>query len=80
MSKRDGLAEQVGQLIGDVLGWAFCTAMLAACYLTGFAVAQYFGETAHRESLGLLSAFAFVWMYEHRRANDRWTRHFNPVT
>jgi hypothetical protein len=77
MAKRDGLADMIGDFIGDIIGWAFCLAILSAFYILGFAVAKWIGLGEHRESAGLLSAITWVWMYEHRRANERWARQFN---
>jgi hypothetical protein len=74
MEKKDGIPELIGSLLGDILGWAFCMAILAGAYLLGYALAGYFGGASHREAFGLLSAINVIWIYEHRRNDERWTK------
>jgi hypothetical protein len=73
-SEKNGLAETVGGVIGDVLGWAFCLAMTVGFYSLGYLVAPYFGMAEHRETAGLLAAISTIWMYEHRVAHERWAK------
>lgn len=74
MAKQDKVAELVGGLIGDAIGWFFCMAMLGGFYALGSALAHFFGGAEHRDTFGLLSAGALVWIYEHRRSDERWQR------
>lgn len=60
MASKDKSAELVGGLIGDAIGWAFCTLMLGGFYSIGYALAHYFGGAEHRDAFGLLSAGALV--------------------
>ena len=78
MVGQHGMAHDIGGLIGDLIGWAFCMAMLSGAYFLGFILAQHFGGADHRDSFGILSAITLVWCYEHRLANDRWTKLLNP--
>jgi hypothetical protein len=75
-SKR-GFGYEIGTAIGDVLGWVFLMGFLGASYLIGFVVARYLNLSDHAQSVGLLSAIAVIWMYEHRLAKDRWERLIN---
>ena len=77
MSKRDGFAEFIGGAIAEVIGWGFCMAMLAGAYILGYSLAQHFGGGEHRDAFGILSAITFIWLYEHRRADERWRQFLN---
>jgi hypothetical protein len=74
MERRDGVPEAIGELIGQVIGWAFCMAVAAGAYFIGYGAAGHFGGEQHRDAIGILSAIVVIWMYEHRRANERWQR------
>lgn len=77
MTKKDGIAEFVGDLVGMIIGWAICMAMLLGGYFLGYGLAHWLELTEHDSAFGILSGIAFVWMYEHQRANERWTRFFS---
>jgi hypothetical protein len=62
----------IGELIGDVIGWIFCMAMVAGFYALGFWLAPHFGGSEHRDTFGLLAVIATIWMYEHQVAHSRW--------
>jgi hypothetical protein len=74
MSKEAGAPEFIGMAIAEVIGWAFCMAMLAGAYLIGFYLADHFGGAEHRDAFGILSALVLIWLYEHRLAEERWSR------
>lgn len=76
MSKKlaDTIAESAGELVALVIGWGFCMTMAAGAYFIGSLLAPYFGGAEHRETFGILSAIVFIWLYEHRIADERWGR------
>lgn len=68
------MAEAFGGLIAEVIGWFFCMALLAGAYAIGSYLAGHFVGVEHRDAAGLLSAITVIWLYEHRRADERWAR------
>ncbi len=71
---RETVSEFVGTTIATVIGWLFCLTMLAGAYGFGIWISQYFGWGGNREMFGMLSALAFIWLYEHRIAQERYER------
>lgn len=82
MSKfSDAIGEMVGTMLGLALGWSFCLVMLTGAYMLGYWAAPYLlTDTAisdgviDRHTFGLLSAIVFIWLYEHKRTDDRMER------
>lgn len=72
--RKEGISEAVVELVVSVIGWAVCMAMAAGSYMLGSWLAPQFGGQDHREAFGVLSAIAFIWLYEHRIAHERWER------
>lgn len=72
------LKHEVGEfalnLIVTAIGWVFCMALLGGAYGLGSWLAPHFGGGEHRDAFGILSALTLIWLYEHRRADERWTR------
>lgn len=62
------------ELAATVIGWFVCMGMTSGAYVFGYWLAPFFGGQEHRDTFGLLSAIAFIWLYEHRDAHDRWEK------
>ena len=77
MAKENWVGELIAEVVVSELGWSFCMAMAAGAYFAGFALAQHFGGAEHRDSFGILSAIVLIWIYEHRRAHERWSQLLN---
>lgn len=69
---KESISEALAEVAALVIGWGFCMAMLAGSFAIGFWLAPHFGGAEHREAFGILSSVVWIWLYEHRRANDRW--------
>jgi hypothetical protein len=72
MNERNGFGEFIGSALADIVGLAFCMAMLSGAYFIGYSVAPYFGGIDHRDTFGLLAAMNLIWVYEHQKAHHRW--------
>jgi len=70
----DKLGEAFVELVVTVIGWFVCMSMACGAYALGYWLAPIFGGQEHRDTFGLLSAIAFIWLYEHREAHDRWEK------
>ena len=72
------LSDYVGDLLGDIvaeiLGWAVCLGVLIGCYSLGHVVAPHIGWPDGRDTLGLLSALAALWLYEHQNIERKYDR------
>ncbi|HWU02432.1 MAG TPA: hypothetical protein VN222_06825 [Novosphingobium sp.] len=68
----DVASELGGELIAGVIGWLACMLLLAGSYQLGGWLASHIGEGEHRDAFGILSAMAFIWIYERRQADERW--------
>ena len=77
MNTDDNWGTRAGHLIGDIIGWAFCMAIVAGFYSFGYWLAPHFGGSEHRDTFGLLAVIATIWMYEHQMAHDRWKKQLN---
>jgi hypothetical protein len=77
MPKSDKSGSFITDVIAGLIGWGVCMAVLVGAYMLGYFVALYLG-IPNRETIGLLSAVAVVWMYEHQIAHDRWNRALSP--
>jgi hypothetical protein len=76
-TSKKSIGYDIGTVIADVLGWVFLMGWLIGSYGVGVLVAKFLGLADQAQSIGLLSALAVIWMYEHRLANDRWERYIN---
>lgn len=69
------LSEMMKSLAGDVLvaalGWGVCLIIVVALYDLGYWVAPQVGWNRGRETLGVLSAIAGLWAYEHSHFDGR---------
>ena len=78
MKSESSVAEQVGGFAGEILGWVFNLSVLVGAYMAGFWFSTWLGlSSEHRPAIGVLSAIVFVWHYEHRLAQERWTKYIN---
>jgi hypothetical protein len=73
-----GVANFAAEAIAIAIGWAICLGILAGAYGVGWWMASHLGDAnvsnANRSVLGLLSALAFLWLYERRDAKERYDR------
>jgi hypothetical protein len=76
-STKSDFGYQVGTIIGDMIGWAFCLAIAVGIFSLGFWLAPLVGMTEHRDALGILAVISTIWMYEHQVAHERWTKLMN---
>lgn len=74
MAKPESSGEVLGHVIADLFGFFWCLAILCGAYGIGAWAARYFLGEDHRDTVGMLAALAFVWMYERHRADSRWRR------
>lgn len=75
MSKvKDYLMGFVVDRIVVLVGWLICIAFLAVAYSLGRWAAPLVGWEFAPDTFGLLSAIAFVWMYEHRNMETKYDR------
>jgi hypothetical protein len=65
------LLELASEIFAAAIGWVVCISVLSLGYLAGFFAADFLGFIDPSD-LGILSAIAVVWLYEHRRAHSRW--------
>lgn len=68
------VTETVTEITVDVFGWFICLAVLVAFFDIGRRSAAWLGWAESPDTIGLLSAVAAVWLYEHRRMEDRWDK------
>jgi hypothetical protein len=67
--------ELVVEAIATVIGWVFCLVILSGAFALGHWAASYSGDlTQSSDMVGLLSAFALVWLYEHRNIEWKYER------
>ena len=76
-SEKSNLSYRVGGLLGDIIGWFFCLAVVIGLYSLGYWVAPYVGMAERRDTLGILAVISTIWMYEHQVAHERWTKLLN---
>jgi hypothetical protein len=74
MAERPSSGEKIGNLIGDILGFFWCLAILCGAYGIGAWAARYFLGENHQDAVGLLAALAVIWMNERENAQHRWQR------
>jgi hypothetical protein len=70
MSK--GVRGAVIELVAMAFGWAVCFGMLVGAWGLGWWIASEAASDLDRNVFGLLSALAFLWMYERREAHERY--------
>ena len=71
---KDYLAGFITESVALVIGWLYCIAILAGAYSLGRWAAPHLGWYGTPDTLGLLSAITFVWMYERRSIDIRYDR------
>jgi membrane associated rhomboid family serine protease len=71
MSK--GIREAVTGFVFVVIGWGVCLGFLVCAWSLGAWIASGASD-ADRNTFGILSALAFLWMYERREAHERYNR------
>jgi uncharacterized membrane protein len=68
----------IGEITGEILvviaGWSSCMISLVGAYSLGWWLAPHVGWNAGRETLGLLSVLAAIWLYEHRNLENKYLR------
>ena len=64
----------VSGLIVEVIGWLFCISFLLGAYLVGRGLAIRYLGGLDPEMIGLLSAAALIWVYEHRNLEHKYDR------
>ena len=64
------------EVIATTIGWGACLVMLVGAWTLGWWIASYIdgASNADRNVFGLLSALAFLWIYERREAHERYNR------
>jgi hypothetical protein len=71
------MSKYVGELVGEfiflVVGWGICLGILGSAYIVGWWLAQRSGDS-DPGAFGLLSALAFLWMYERREFHEKYER------
>jgi hypothetical protein len=71
MSK--GVRGAVVGVVAMVFGWAVCLGILVGAWGVGCWIASAASDV-DRNAFGLLSALAFLWIYERQEAHERYTR------
>lgn len=66
----------MGEMIGSVIAWLIMLFMVLGLYVVGYVAADLVGAAEHRNAAGFICIIATIWGYEHRVAQDRWTRLF----
>jgi hypothetical protein len=64
----------IGEGIALVIGWLLCISVLIGAYELGYWAAPHVGWVGNRETLGLLSSIAVIWLYEYRHFEDKLDR------
>jgi membrane associated rhomboid family serine protease len=74
MSK--GVRGAVIEVVVTAIGWGVCLSMLVGAWTLGWWIASHLDgvSDADRNVFGLLSALAFLWIYERREAHERYNR------
>ena len=73
MSK--GVRQAVIEVVTIVFGWGVSLGLLAGAWTVGWWIASALGDVgADRTAFGLLSALAFLWIYERHEAQERYNR------
>lgn len=64
------------EVVVTAIGWGVCLSMLVGAWTLGWWIASHFDgvSNADRDVFGLLSALAFLWIYERREAHERYNR------
>jgi len=71
---RETIGEAVGETIATVFGWLVCLAVSVGAYSLGVWAAPHLGWAGNHGTAGLLTSLMFIWMYEHRVAQERYDR------
>ncbi len=74
LKSKDWLEGIVGESIAWVIGWFVCITVLIGAYSLGRWAAPFLGWEFNADSVGLLSAFTFLWIYEHRNIEHKYDR------
>ena len=70
-----GVGKAVGEGVVTIIGWGFGLGILGGAWTVGWWIASALGDVgADRTAFGLLSALAFLWIYERREAHERYDR------
>jgi hypothetical protein len=74
MSK--GVRQAVIEVVTIVFGWGVSLGLLAGAWTVGWWIASHWdaASDADRNVFGLLSALAFLWIYERHEAQERYNR------
>lgn len=63
---KEFFVKSIAEIFILIIGWFFCLAFLIIAYHIGYWAAPHLGWDGNREILGILSAIALVWLYEHQ--------------
>jgi hypothetical protein len=68
------IGEATAEVIVTIVGWMVCLFILSIAFGLGRWVASYLDWQVSPDTIGMLSALAFLWLYEHRNIQEKYER------